>query len=185
MIEFIQFCPWTFRPEWVKFDDKVIATPVLRRSLSAVWALVSILTHFADIVKDVTLCISLLLVSGGPSAIKEFPTKFSTAVVLSWIGTIIVPIFLSGAHLALTRPFLVFDSARLRAIRGGRVLAALGCLVLSPLNKVVLQTRLEIKKQEAIDSARVLGDNTLDLFKKCDVIEAKLLEYLQHEMGRR
>ena len=185
MIEFIQFCPWTFRPEWVKFDDKVIATPVLRRSLSAVWALVSILTHFADIVKDVTLCISLLLISGGPSAIKEFPTKFSTAVVLSWIGTIIVPIFLSGAHLALTRPFLVFDSARLRAIRGGRVLAALGCLVLSPLNKVVLQTRLEIKKQEAIDSARVLGDNTLDLFKKCDVIEAKLLEYLQHEMGRR
>ncbi len=107
----------------------------------------------------------------------------SAAVVLSWMGTIIVPIFLSSVHLALTDPFLVFNSARLRAMRWGRVLAALACLVLSPLNTVVLKTRLHLKEEEAINSARIMGFDTLDLYRECDEIEEKLLEYLKHEIG--
>ena len=102
---------------------------------------------------------------------------------MSWMATIIVPILLSSVHLALTKPFLVFNSARLRAIRGGRALAALGCLVLSPLNTVILKTRLEMTQQRAIEAARVLGADTLDLYNQCDVIEAKLQEYLQMEIG--
>ena len=163
---------------------KVTLTAGFGMFLSTVGALVSVIGHFADIVKDTILCISLLIVSGGFAAIKDFPTNFSTAVVLSWMGTIIVPIFLSSVHLALTDPFLVFNSARLRAMRWGRVLAALGCLVLSPLNTVVLKTRLHLKKEEAVNAARILGDNTLDLYKECDEIEEKLLEYLQHEIGK-
>ena len=42
------------------------------------------------------------------------------------MGTIIVPILVSSLNLALTQPFLVFTSTRLRAMRGGRVVAALG-----------------------------------------------------------
>ena len=163
---------------------KVTLTAGFGMFLSTVGALVSVIGHFADIVKDTILCISLLIVSGGFAAIKDFPTNFSTAVVLSWMGTIIVPIFLSSVHLALTDPFLVFNSARLRAMRWGRVMAALGCLVLSPLNTVVLKTRLHLKEEEAVASARIQGDNTLDLYKECDEIKKKLLEYLQHEIGK-
>ena len=99
------------------------------------------------------------------------------------MGTIIVPIFLSSVHLALTDPFLVFNSARLRAMRWGRALAMLGCLVLSPLNTVVLITRLHIVKQYAINSARHQGDDILELFKECNVIEATLAHYLQQKIG--
>ena len=99
------------------------------------------------------------------------------------MGTIIFPIFLSSVHLAITDPFLVFNSARLRAKRWGRALASLGCLVLSPLNTVVLKTRHEMKMQDAVTSAINQGDNMLDLYRECDVIEEKLLEYLQHEIG--
>ena len=60
---------------------------------------------------------------------------------------------------------------------------SVGCLVLSPLNTVVLKTRHEMKMQEAITSAINQGDNMLDLYRECDVIEEKLLEYLQHETG--
>ena len=168
----------------IEFNDSVTATPGLRKFLSTVGALASVLSHFADIVKDVTLCVTLLIISGGFAAIKDFPTNFSTAVVLSWAGTIFIPIFLSSVHLAITDPFLVFNSARLRAMRCGRVLAALGCLVLSPLNTVVLKTRLHLKEEDAVTSARFLGDETLDLYKECDEIESKLLEYLRHEIGR-
>ena len=167
----------------VSFNDTVTATPRFRMFLSTVGALMGVIGHFTDIVKDLILCISLLIVSGGFFAIRDFPTNFSTAVVLSWMGTIFVPILLSSVHLALTDPFIVFNSARLRASRWGRVLAALGCLVLSPLNTVMLKTRLHLKEEEAINAARILGDDTLDVYKECDEIEEKLLEYLHHEIG--
>merc|ERR1711884_568158 len=72
---------------------------------------------------------------------------------------------------------------RLRNTRGGQALAALGCLVLSPLNTVILKTRLEMTQQRAIEAARVLGADTLDLYNQCDVIEAKLQQFLQMEIG--
>ena len=100
------------------------------------------------------------------------------------MGTIIVPIFLSSVHLALTQPFLVFSCARLRAIRWGRTLAALGCLLLSPLNTVVLKTNLDITKQDAIEAARHMSPDTVDLFNKCDLIEDSIQKYLTLELGR-
>ena len=114
----------------ILFNDTVTVTPGFRMFLSTVGAMVSILGHFTDLVKDLILCISLLIVSGGFAAISDFPTNFPTAVVLSWMGTIIVPIFLSSVHLALTDPFLVFNSARLRALRWGRVMASLGIIII-------------------------------------------------------
>ena len=156
--------------------------PLLRLTLSSLSCLVGLLSHILDTVKDSLLALTLLHIVGVASII-EFPTNFSTAVVVSWIGTIIVPILLSSVHLALTSPFLVFNSARLRASRWGRVLAGLGCLLLSPLNTVVLKTHHEMKQQEAIEAARSLGDNTLSLFKEADQIEAKILEFIQHELG--
>ena len=51
------------------------------------------------------------------------------------------------------------------------------------MNTVVLKTRHEMVKQEAINSARLMSDDTLDLYQECDVIEEKLIEYIQHELG--
>ena len=171
------------RNKITKLLDKITTTPSLRMSLSALRALVSMMVHFLDIVKDVTLAGSLLVITGGLTAITEFPTNFGSAVVLCWMGTIIVPILASSLNLALTQPFLVFTSTRLRAMRGGRMVAALGCLLLSPLNTVVLKTNLEITEQRAIEAARDQSDSTCNLLQDCEVIEEKLLEYLQIELG--
>ena len=132
--------------------------------------------------KDSLLALTLLNIIR-ISGIIEFPTNFSTAVVMSWMGTVIVPIFLSSMHLALTQPFLVFSCARLRAIRWGRTLAALGCLLLSPLNTVVLKTNLDITKQDAIEAARRMSPDTVDIFDQCDLIEDTIQQYLQLELG--
>ena len=162
--------------------NKVTERPLLRLTLSSLSCLVGLLSHILDMVKDSLLALALLQIIGVRS-IYEFPTNFSTAVVVSWIGTIIIPILLSSAHLALTSPFLVFDSARLRASKWGRVIAGLGCLLLSPLNTVVLRIRHEMKQQEAIEAARGLGYNTLALFKECEKIQEKVSHSIQHEIG--
>ena len=164
--------------------NKITEERSLRMMLSSLGTLLSILSHIVDIVKDSILALSLLSIIGGAVAILEFPTNFSSTVVLCWMGTIIVPILVSSLYLALTQPFLVFTSTRLRAMRGGRVLAALGCLLLSPFNIVVLKTNLEMTEQTAIEAARDLSGNTLDLFQECDLIEAKIQEYLQIEQGQ-
>ena len=166
-----------------EFLDKVTATPSLRMKFSSLGAIVSILFHFLDIVKDISLSVALLIIIGGPSSITEFPFQFSSAVVLCWIVSIIVPILASSINLALTQPFLVFTSTRLRAMRGGRVVAALGCLLLSPLNTVVLKTNLEKTEQRAIEAARDQSDITLDLFQECHVIASNLHKYHQVELG--
>ena len=166
---------------FIEFQDKVTSTPSLRMTLSTLGAMISLLSHFADIVKDACIAVSLLVIAGGPSAIAEFHQNFSSAIVISWMVTIIIPIIISSLNLAITEPFLVFP--RLRATRGGRALAALGCLVLSPLNTVILKTRLEMTQQRAIEAARVLGADTLDLYNQCEVIEEKIQEYLQIEIG--
>ena len=168
---------------FIEFQDKVTATPSLRMALSTIGALFSILTHFADIVKDASLSVSLLIITGGPAAIAEFPYNFSSAIVLSWMMTVIIPIVVSSVNLGLTKPFLVFTSARLKAIRGGRALAALGCLILAPLNTVILKTNLETTQHRAVEAARALSTDTLALYNQCDKIEATLHEYMQIEFG--
>ena len=163
--------------------NKVTEKTVLRLTFSSLTCLVGLLSHILDTIKDTLLAMTLLNIIGGISSIIEFPTYFTTAVVLSLMGTIIVPILLSSAHLAITQPFLVFNSARLRAWRWGRVVAGLGCLILSPLNTVVLKTRYEMTKQEAIKAARDQGDNTIALYEECDKIQAHILEHVQNEIG--
>ena len=166
---------------FIEFQEKVTSTPSLRMKLSTLGALFSLPSPFADIIKDTILAVSLLMIMGGPAAIKEFPTNFSSAIVIPWTVTIIIPIIMSSLNLAITQPFLVFPG--LKATRGGRALAGLGCLVLSPLNTVILKTHLEMTQQRAIDAARGLAPDTLDLYNQCDLIEAKLKEYLQIEIG--
>ena len=163
--------------------DKVTKYPSLRLALSTLSTLLSILSHFIDIVKDSLLTVSLLVIIGGPQAIVDFPTNFSSAVVMAWLGTILVPILASSLNLGLTNPFLVFDSTRLKAMKGGRVVAAIGCMLLSPFNTVVLKTNLEICQQQVIEAARDEEEYMLDLFKKQDEIEKHLQEYLQTELG--
>ena len=164
------------------FSDKVTENPFLRLYLSSYSTIFSLLSHILHTVKDGLLALTLLNIVG-ISGIIDFPYNFSTAVVMSWMWTIIVPMLLSSVHLALTQPFHVFSSTRLRAIKGGRTLAALGCLLLSPLNTVVLKINLDISRQDAIEAARRMSPDTVDLFNECDLIEYTLQKYLQLKLG--
>ena len=88
--------------------------------------------------------------------------------------TVIIPILVSSLNLTLTEPFLVYTSAKLRAIRRGQALALLECLVLAPLNTVILKINLEMTQQRVVQAARVLSPDKLDLYHQCNVIEATL-----------
>ena len=165
------------------FLDKITETPSLRMSLSCLGAIYSIMSNFLDIAKDTALFFSLLFIMGGPDAIREFPTNFSSGIVLCWLATIILPVFASSLYLALYAPFLVFTCARLKVMKGGKVMARLGCLLLFLLNTVLLQTNLEMAEHRATEAARDKSENTLELYTECHEFESCLYEYLQIQLG--
>ena len=89
----------------------------------------------------------------------------------------------SSLYLALYAPFLVFTSARLKGMKGGKVIARLGCFLLFPLNTVLLQTNLEMAEHRAIEAARDKSDDTFELYMECQEFESCLYEYLQIQLG--
>ena len=107
------------------FRDKITETPSLRMSLSSLVAIYHLMSNFLDVAKDIALFFSLLFIMGGPEAIKEFPTNFSSDIVLCWLVTIILPVFASSLYLALYAPFLVFTTKKLKDMRGGKLMARL------------------------------------------------------------
>ena len=165
------------------FRDKITETPALRISLSSLQAIYHIMSNFLNVTKDIALCFSLLIIMGGPYAIKEFPTNFSSGIVLCWMVTIILRVGASSLYLALYAPFFVFPSPRLKTMKGGKVLARLGCLCLFLLNTVLLQTNLEMAKHRATEAAREASENTLELFAEYQEIGNCLNDYLQIQIG--
>ena len=97
--------------------------------------------------------------------------------------TIILSVGASSLYLALYAPFLVFTSAKLKIMRGGKVLARPGCLCLFLLNTVLLRTNLEMAQHQATEAARDKSENTLELFSECHEIESCLNDYLQIHLG--
>ena len=165
------------------FRDKVTETPTLQISLSSLRAIYSIMTKFLDEAKDIALFVSLLLIMGGPEAIINFPTNFSSGIVLCWLVTIVLPVVARSLYLALYAPFLVFTSQRLMNMKGGKLMARLGCLFFFPLNTVILQTNLEMAQHRATEAARDQSEHTLELYTECQEMESCLNEYLQISLG--
>ena len=165
------------------FRDKITETPSLRMSLSSLVAIYHLMSNFLDVAKDIALFFSLLFIMGGPEAVKEFPTNFSSDIVLCWLATIILPVFASSLYLALYAPFLVFTSKKLKDMRGGKLMARFGCLTFFLLNTVILETNLEMAEHRATEAARDKSEQTLELYTECQEMESCLNEYLQISLG--
>ena len=120
---------------------------------------------------------------GGPEAILNFPTNFSSGIVMCLLGTIVLPVVARSLYLALYAPFLVFTSERLKNMKGGKLMARFGCLFFFLLNTVILQTNLEMAEHRATEAARDKSERTLELYMECREIESCLNEYLQIQLG--
>ena len=66
-----------------------------------------ILSNSLDLFKDSYLAIYLLVIIGGPMAIIEFISNFTSVIILSLIATIFVPIIANSTYIALTPTFKV------------------------------------------------------------------------------
>ena len=124
----INFLEWIFCVRFItKIQDLIIRTQWLDHILSTLVTMWKISANFADMFKDTFLTVSLLIVVGGPKAVLLYPTQFTSVVVLGQAASIIVPFFMSGLHLALYNPYILFNGLNSR-----RIVAMIICIMCSP-----------------------------------------------------
>ena len=143
-----------------------------------------ILSNSLDLFKDSYLAIYLLVIIGGPMAIIEFISNFTSVIILSLIATILVPIIASSAYIALKSPDLVFSFIEeITMMNLKKRTAAMACVVCGPLIPVFVIHSLGTTLQDAKRFSKQGGENAVVLFQKVRKISSLLASTFRIELG--
>ena len=139
--------------------------------------------YYIDMFKDSFLAITIMVAAGGFSTVWQFPTNFTSVVVLSFFASILVPLLMSSIHLAISHPFLIFDVMKIK--RKSKWLATLLCFLLTLLNPILLLNSYEIVQEKARKMVKRnnFDMGVIDLLKKCRMVKIQLVDFLRIELG--
>ena len=166
-----------------KIKDKVNKNENLDEKLSAVNAIRKVVSNFLDFFKDSYLAIYLLVIVGGPMAIVDFLTNFTSVIILSLMGTIIIPIITISISIAINGPHLLFSFSEyyIAQKKTGKIVAL--CLFCGPFIPLLLIHSLQATQRRAKRCARRKDQNAIQLFKKLKKIKALLASMCRIELG--
>ena len=166
-----------------QFQDKLTANSMLDEQVSSCNTIRRIVSYSLDLFKDSYLAFYLLVISGGPKALMEFITNFTSALIISLIGTIVVPIIATSAYFAIKDPHIVFSFMEGASAKWKRRTVSILCLVCGPLNPVFLFHSLQTTLGKAKRSAKQKGNDVFDLMKKVKEIKSLIASSLRIELG--
>ena len=167
-----------------QFKDMTTKNHKLDEMVSTLNTIRKILSNSLDLFKDSYLAIYLLVIIGGPMAIIEFITNFTSVIILSLIATIFVPIIASSAYIALKSPDLVFSFIEeITMMNLKKRTAAVACVVCGPLIPVFVIHSLGTTLQDAKRFSKQGGENAVVLFQKVRKISSLLASTFRIELG--
>ena len=166
-----------------EIKDKVNKNEELDETLSAVNAVRKVITSFLDLFKDSYLAIYLIVIVGGPMVIVDFITNFTSVIILSLMGTIIIPIITVSINIAINGPHLLFSFSEyyIAQKKTGKIVAL--CLFCGPFIPLLLIHSLRTTQRRAKRCARRKDQNAIQLFKKLKKIKALLASMCRIELG--
>ena len=167
-----------------QFKDMTTKNHNLDEMVSTLNTIRKILSNSLDLFKDSYLAIYLLVIIGGPMAIIEFISNFTSVIILSLIATIFVPIIASSAYIALKSPNLVFSFIEeITMMNLKKRTAAVACVVCGPLIPVFVIHSLSTTLQDAKRFSKQGGENAVVLFQKVRKISSLLASTFRIELG--
>ena len=135
--------------------------------------------------KDTFLTVSLLIVVGGPKAVLLYPTQFTSVVVLGQAASIIVPLFMSGLHLALYNPYILLNGLNSR-----RIVAMIICIMCSFIAPITIIVTYQHAKEKMKMIVRNYNSNNQDINRKVmgiaqkyEKLKNQLTEFYRIELG--
>ena len=116
--------------------------------------ILGLLAHYIDLYKDIFIVYAMLSAVGGFEGVTDFPTKFSSVVIISSAATIVLPLWLSSMHLAANNPGMIFHRGFQNNSTTRTVVMAVGVMFLSVANPILLLFCAETIKEKIRHQAK-------------------------------
>ena len=141
---------------------------------------------YIDITKDVMITFTLIILTGGFESLFEFPTVFTSAVVFSFIGSIIVPLILSSAQLAKNHPDLIYGDNFYQLTKKKQILVRFGIVLMSFIIPAILiqiyEKNQELLKFQDSKKKRTYKD-VEQIVKRGEEIKLQYVKFIRTELG--
>ena len=135
---------------------------------------------YFDQLKDTALTLWLLELVGGYKSLYELPTNFTSIVIFTMSSSIIAPLVLSGLHLAMNNPGMVWMN---KFKKLPEKLSKILCILFSAIMPIVLSNTYEQAKEKLRKLARQYDYGVLPATSKCRAIHTQMLSFLRIELG--
>ena len=143
----------------------------------------SIISHYADTFKDAYILYLMIIINGGLGKIVDYPSKFSSIVIMCMATTIVGPLLLSSIQLAINNPGLIFNSERTDKWLVG--LMRVGVILISVFIPILLNVAHEnVNEEIRKESKNNYGSSKLtDLMRKDKEIKTELSRFTKVDLG--
>ena len=160
--------------------NKIIQKPGLGQLISTLLTIIKIELATLDIVKDLFLAAWIIYLVGGPEAIWNYHTNFSSVVGILALGTVIAPLALSSLHLMIEDPWAILPFET----QLSRPMMTLFAFLLMPVNSILLINSYQSAKEQARTAAKESRKNLFQKFERYRKMKALFVEHLLIEMGK-
>ena len=143
----------------------------------------NIISHYIDTFKDVYILYLMVIINGGPGTLVDYPSKFSTIVIMCMATTVFCPLLLSSIQLAINNPGLIFNSKRTDKMSVGLMRGSV--ILLSVLIPILLNVAHEnVNEDIRKESKKSEGSYRLtDLMRKKKEIKTELSRFTKVDLG--
>ena len=173
------------RSEWIKnLTNWVTRTEWAKKLISNITAVITIEFKFIDLYKDLGLSVLMLILIGGPQAIIDNPTFFSSAIVIAMFTSVFLPITISSIHLMVNNRHMLMRFVNLGTSRLKRIMIAAVLFLLAPFHPVLLDYLYLVTSEEARTLIQNYDPIALQLMQECRRIQVQNANILKIELGK-
>ena len=168
-----------------RIQDSVTKSEWKTQVFQTISKIIKILTNFVDLLKDSLLTYSMLKTVGGLDTLINFPTNFSSVIIMISFSLIVGPLILSTLTLVLNNPSLIYKTGKENGVVR-RVMSTIICILCSIINPVLLINTLEKAKDEARKEAKKNQDpkQISAKFSESRRIKLHYVHHLTIELGK-
>ena len=164
-------------------QDKINMNENLKRKLYHIKTILGLEFTYIDLYKDCYLAVTMMTMIGGPMAVIQFYTTFTSAVVICLFSTILFPLLISGLGLAINDPNFIFNCFGGDVPLWKRCLMRIGNVVFVIVSPILLKHTYQYNMERMRIAAKKGDPTALNLLKRCNKIKKQVVECLSHELS--
>ena len=179
----IKFLEDIFGSRWITaIIDYTTATNWLWKILYHLKKIVSLEAEYLDLLKDISMTLSIATLIGSPSDIIDCLPGLPCMMVICFSTSIVLPLLLSTFHLALNNPGLIFNQKG-PVPRWKRLIMQVAVILLCPLNSLLLKNAYGGKKESVRKDARLLSRTTIKTSQECKEVRIEMVDFLKNDLS--